>query len=191
MSTTLKTLQLYTQKYREHPWLFCGALMMGPGFVLQNIISPLFIAKILGQLSEHTAVNPYFIWFATIALAAGAVITYVGDRFFAMKLTNKIIHSLYSQSLDIILRQEYGFFTNSYAGSLVTQANRLAKGYELFTNTIFLEMLRIWCGVVSAVVIMIYYNPALGITVGILWLLSIATVIFFSCKTNTAKTACC
>jgi ATP-binding cassette subfamily B protein len=177
MSTTYKTLQLYTHEYRKHPWLFLGALMMGPGFVLQNIISPLFIAKILGQLSEHSAVSQNYMYYAAASLFSGALLTYVGDRYFAMKLTNTIIHNLYRLCLDTILKQDYGFFTNSYAGSLVTQANRLAKGYELFTNTTFLEMLGIWCGVITAVTIMIFYNPTLGIIIGLLWLMAIAIVI--------------
>jgi ATP-binding cassette subfamily B protein len=182
MSTTLKTFQLYTGEYRKHPWLFLGALMMGPGFVLQNIISPLFIAKILGQLSEHTAVSQSYMYYAALSLFSGALLTYIGDRYFAMKLTNTIIHNLYRLCLNTILKQDYGFFTNSYAGSLVIQSNRLAKGYELFTNTTFLEMLGIWCGVITAIAIMIFYNPALGIVVGLLWVIAIVTVILLVIK---------
>ena len=177
MSTTLKTLRLYTSEYRHHPWLFAGALLMGPGFVLQNIITPLFVAKILGELANHAAVNQHYIWFAAGSLLSGAIITYIGDRYCSMPLTNSTIRSLYVRCLRQLMKQEYGFFANSFAGSLVTQAARFSKGYELFSNTVYLEMLGIWCGVLTAIAIMTAYNAALGITVGLLWVASISVVI--------------
>src|SRR5579863_2905506 len=173
MSTTLKTLRYYTSEYRNHPWLFAGALLMGPGFVLQNIISPLFVAKILGQLADHATVNPHYLWFMAASLIGGATITYVGDRYCSMPLTNITIHNLYAKCLHKLIRQEYGFFANNFAGSLVTQSVRFSKGYELFSNTVYLEMLGIWCGVLTAIGIMIYYNKLLGIAFGLLWLLAI------------------
>ena len=177
MSTTLKTLRYYTSEYRNHPWLFAGALLMGPGFVLQNIISPLFVAKILGQLADHETVNTHYVWFMAASLVGGAIITYVGDRYCSMPLTSITINNLYAKCLHKLLRQEYGFFANNFAGSLVTQAVRFSKGYELFSNTVYLEMLGIWCGVLTAIGIMIYYNKLLGIAIGLLWLLAIGIVI--------------
>lgn len=178
MSTTFKTLQYYTAEYRKHPWLFAGALMMGPGFVLQNIISPLFVAKVLGQLAEHRPINPHYLWFAAASLIGGVAITHFGDRYCSMRLTNITIHNLFARCLRQILRQEYSFFADNFSGSLVTQAARFSKGYELFSNTIYLEMLGIWCGVLTAIGIMIAYNATLGIAVGLLWAMAIGVVIF-------------
>jgi ATP-binding cassette, subfamily B, bacterial len=177
MSTTFRTLQLYSEQYKKHPWLFLTSLGFGPGFVLQNVISPLFVAKILGELASHRPVNVHYIWFSAIALFSGASITYAADRFGSMPLTLVTTRGLYAKCLDRLLRQEYGFFANNFSGSLVTQANRFAKGYELYSNTVFLEMLGIWCGVLTAIGIMIFYNAALGISVGLLWATAIVVVI--------------
>ncbi len=177
MSTTFKTLRLYVSQYPKHPWLFVGALGFGPGAVLQNIISPLFIAKILGQLANHQPVNSYYIWYAAAALLFGAGITYIADRWFSMRLTLITMHDLYARSLQSLLRQEYSFFSDNFSGSLVTQANRFAKGYELFSNTVFLELLGIWSSVLTAIGIMIYFNAALGVSVGVLWLIAIIVVV--------------
>jgi hypothetical protein len=49
MSTSTKTFGYYTSEFRHHPWLLAGALMMEPGYVFQNIISALFIAKSSGN----------------------------------------------------------------------------------------------------------------------------------------------
>jgi ATP-binding cassette subfamily B protein len=177
MSTTFRTLRLYTEQYPKHPWLFLGALGFGPGFVLQNIISPLFAAKLLGQLASHQPINVHYIWYAGASLIGGAIITYIADRFFSMRLTLITTNELYAKAFNRLLRQEYNFFANNFGGSLVTQANRFAKGYEMFSNTIFLEMLGIWCGVLTAIGIMTFYNVALGVSVGLLWLLAIVIVI--------------
>jgi ATP-binding cassette subfamily B protein len=178
MSTTFKTLRIYAAEYAKHPWLFVGSLGMGPGFVLQNIISPLFIAKILGQLADHVAVNVHYIWFAAFSLIGGAIITFLADFYCSMPLTNLTTHHLYKLCLEQFLYQEHDFFANNFGGSLVTQANRFAKGYEIASNAVYLEMLGIWSGVLTAIGIMIYYNVALGVSVGVLWLLTICAVVF-------------
>ncbi len=169
MSTTLKTLKLYTHQYPKHPWLFLGALGFGPGYVLQNVISPLFAAKLLGQLAAHQPINTNYFLFAIISLVSGMVLIYVADRYFSMRLTLIITRWLYQTCLTTLLRQEHDFFADNFSGSLVTQANRFAKGYEMFSNTIFLEMLGIWSGVLTAIGIMIFINPAIGVSVLIFW----------------------
>ncbi len=176
MSTAYKTIRIYTSEYKRHPWYFCGALLMGPGFVLQNIISPLFVARILSELASKGPVNTANIWYALLALSVGASLYHFGDRYCSMKLSAITIASLHTRCMRFFLDQDYSFFADNFTGSLVTAANRLAKDYELFSNQIFLEMLGIWCGVIAAVGIMMYYNLLLGSVVGTFWVLSIIIV---------------
>ncbi len=175
-TTTLKTLRLYTSAYTQYPWLATGLLLLGIGPVFQNIVSPLFVAKLVGQLASHAPVNYRYIWLAAVSLVGGTALSFLGDRFGSMPLTVRIMHGLYAKALNRILLQDYDFFANSFAGSLVTQANRLAKGYETFLNVVFLDMFGVWCGIVTALVIMCFYNLALGISVAVLWSISIAVV---------------
>lgn len=177
MSTSIRTLRLYTHECRQHPGLFAGALLMGPGTVLQNIISPLFIAKLLGQLANHTPISDTYIYAAAVSLVGGAALTYIGDRFFSMRLTTIIMHNLYDLCLNTFLKQDYTFFTDNFTGSLVTSANRLVKGYEQFMDTVYLEMIGIWAGVITALAIMIYYNAILGSIIAIAWIGAIAVVL--------------
>jgi ABC-type multidrug transport system fused ATPase/permease subunit len=176
MSTTTDTLRLYSQSYRKHPWLFLGTLLMGPGFVLQNIVSPLFIAKILGQLANHQIVNTNYVLYAGISLLSGLIVSNIGDRYASMPLTALTMHDLYRKCVNRLMKQDYDFFANSFAGSLVTQANRLSKSYEIFVNTVYLEMLGIWFGVLTAIGIMIHYDATIGLTIGALWVVSIIIV---------------
>jgi ATP-binding cassette subfamily B protein len=181
MSTTMKTLRLYTKECAQHPWLFTGALFMGPGAILQNIISPLFIAKLLGQLANHSPISVAYIYGAAVSLASGAIVTYAADRFFSKRLTVMIMHHLYDLCLSTFMQQDYSFFTDNFTGSLVTSANRLVKGYILFVDTIYLDMLGIWAGVIAALAIMIHYNALLGSIVAVFWVLAV-TVVFLLVK---------
>ncbi len=182
MSTTLKTLRIYTKQYKKHPWLFAGSLGLGPAFVLQTVITPLFITKILSQMANHQAVNPKYVWFAACSLIGGAAIAYIADRFCSMPLARISTYELHVLCLDKLLVQDYGFFADNFSGSLVTQANRFSKGYEIFSNTFFLEVLGVWSSVLTALVIMTSFNALLGISVGFLWFISIVTVILLTLK---------
>jgi ATP-binding cassette, subfamily B, bacterial len=162
--------------------LLAGTLLLGPAYALQSIVSPLFIAKIVNQLVAHEPVSMAYLWYAGLALLAGILLTYVVNYKFEVELNTGGIKDMYNACLKHLLRQEYGFFADNFAGSLVTRANRMAKGFELFTYTVFLEMLGLLVGVIVAFVIMIWYSPVIGLATLSVWLLSIALVVYMAIR---------
>ncbi|HKR81585.1 MAG TPA: ABC transporter ATP-binding protein [Candidatus Saccharimonadales bacterium] len=169
MSTDLKTLRLYLACWREQPWTTVGSTLIGIGYILQNIITPLFVAKALGQLTAHHNVQASVVWYAGLALLGGISIGFVGDRVFSAPRASRSVASLYNRCFQYLMSQDYDFFSNNFSGSLVTQANRFVKGFEVLDGIFFIDVLGPYTGVLIALGIMIAFNPALGITIALLW----------------------
>lgn len=182
MSTGVKTFKVYFSQWRKHPWLVAGSFLMGPAFALQATIAPLFIAKILGQLADGIPVSNSYIWWAVMSLFGGIVLWFIADTFFSVKLILKVGYELHEANFQKILNQEYNFFSDTFGGSLVAQANRLVRAYELFHVTFFLDVIGQICSVLVALAIMIYFNTAIGLIVGIGWLISVGIVIYLGVK---------
>lgn len=182
MSTGLKTLKLYVSYWRRRPWLAASSFLVGPAFVLQNILSALFIAQALGQLSEHNRVNASTVWFAILSLLGGILLWFFSDRYFAARLHVQTMRDMYNDCFERLFQHEYNFFANNFGGSLVTQANRFVKAYELLHAAIFLQALGPFCGVLIALGVILYYNAAIGLAVTVLWLISIFIVVYLGIK---------
>jgi len=178
MSTNLKILKLYTSYWVQKPWLLIGSLFIGPAAVLQTVMSPLFIAKALGQLASHHPVNSNYIVFAGISLVVGACMEFIATHYYLSPLDESIIRNLYARCLHHLLRQEPDFFANNFSGALITKANRLASSYNIFSFVIFLNVLGQLCSVIAAIGIMLYYNVSLGLGIAALWLLSVTIVTY-------------
>ncbi|HSX24230.1 MAG TPA: ABC transporter ATP-binding protein, partial [Candidatus Saccharimonadales bacterium] len=182
MSTNTKTIKIFISHARRYPWLTAGSLLLGLAFALQAIVAPLFIAKILGQLAGHSPVSAAYIWLTALSLFGGALLWYVVDWGCSAPLTLNIIRDMHTANFDKLLSQEYGFFVNNFAGSLVTQANRFAKAFELFHNTFFLEVIGQFWAVLIALGIMLYYNLVIGLLVMVCWIIAIVIVVYLGIK---------
>ncbi|HSX17344.1 MAG TPA: ABC transporter ATP-binding protein [Patescibacteria group bacterium] len=187
--TSLRALRIYLTYWRMHPWLVAGAALMGPAYVLQGILCPLFIAKALGQLASHTPVSTAYLWLAGGSLISGALLRYASDRYCIMQLCAKTTRDIYNANLKHLLKQEYGFFANSFGGSLVAQANRFAKGYEVLNTVFFLDAFGLLCGVLVAIGIMMHYNFAIGLAVAGLWVASVSIVIYLAIRRMAVRRA--
>jgi ATP-binding cassette subfamily B protein len=172
MSTSLRTIQIYTSEWLKHPILLLGSFLMVPASVLQVTISPLLIAQAVNQLTSGQPVNATYMILAAASLVGGAVIAYISDRFFLTRMSLAVTHSLHQRCLKHLLKQDYAFFADSFAGSLVAQASRFAKGHDMFAGLVFLELLGPLCSILIALGIMIAYNPIIGLLIGVVWSIS-------------------
>lgn len=182
MSTSLKTLKIFVSYWMQYPWLALGSFIMGPALALQTIIAPLFVAKILGQLASNQTVNFSNVWFAALSLFGGALLWFVSDKYFSVNLDLNIVRHIHMKNFNHLLSQDYSFFTNTFGGSLVAQANRFERAYELFHATVFLEMSGQLISVLFALGIMVYYSPFVGSITGIFWIASVIFVCYLGVK---------
>lgn len=182
MSTSRKTIKIFVSYWRSYPYLTFFSFLLGPAYALQAVVGPLFVAKILGQLADNQAASTLYIWLAGLSFLIGAVIWYLADRLGSAPLSLNIIRDIHTANFNKLTSQEYSFFVNKFGGSLVSQANRLAKAYELFHNTVFLEMIGQLFAVLVALGVMLYYSLTIGLGLSLGWLVSVIFVTYLGIK---------
>jgi ATP-binding cassette subfamily B protein len=182
MSTGLKTLQIFGSHMRKRPLIVFISSLLGPAYMLQTIVAPLFVAKILGQLVAHQPVSSGYVWLTALSLFSGATMWYLADNYGSKPTALSIIRDIHTKNFDVLLNQEYDFFNDNFGGSLVAQANRFAKAFELFHNTLFLDMIgQVWA-VIIALAIMFYYSVPIGLAVFLCWVVSVSIVIYLAIR---------
>ncbi|HEY1645400.1 MAG TPA: hypothetical protein VGF75_03355, partial [Candidatus Saccharimonadales bacterium] len=96
--TNLKTIKLYWRYWMRHPGLLAGSLLLGPAYVLQNIVSLLFIARAVGHLASYHTVSWHYVLYSAISLVGGICLWYICDKLFSMPLDAKVLHDMYEDS---------------------------------------------------------------------------------------------
>ncbi len=162
--------------------MFASLFLLGPAVVLQTIISPLFVARALGELvtSGHAGLDNVF--YAGASFASGILLWFFVDYFIGIRLHSRSLEDIYNDCFNQLMKQDYAFFADNFSGSLVTQANRFAKAYDLFHVTFFLDFWGQMCTVFAAIAITMYIYPVIGFSVGIVWLLSFIAITYLANK---------
>ncbi len=176
----LKALGLYVRYWRRFPRLTLLCFLFSVLQAAQITVLPLLVALALGQVIHEHTVNV-----GLLAAAGGfqlliVVLCYTLDTIAIAELHLKIEHALYEDAFKYLVHQDYSFFTNRFSGSIVTQASRFSKAYEVFHDTVFFDMVPQLCTLLFAVSVMTYYSPLLGLAVFIIWLLSVLVVVSFA-----------
>ncbi|MES2971137.1 MAG: ABC transporter ATP-binding protein [Patescibacteria group bacterium] len=182
MSTGTKTLRIYWSYWQRRPWLTFGTFLLGPTYVFQSVLTPLFIAKAIGQISSGDPVSASYIWLAILSFFGGITVWYFIDSRIGARLDLLTMRDMYSDCFDHLHKQEYSFFVDNFGGSLVSQANRFVKAYELFHITFFVEAMSLFSAVTVSLIVMIVYNVGIGLAVALLWCLSIAVIVYLAVK---------
>ncbi len=156
--------------------------LLGPAVVLQTIISPLFVARALGQLVTTGQADLSNIFYAGATFASGALLWFLVDYNLGIRLHSRTMEDMYNDCFEQLLKQDYAFFADNFSGSLVTQANRFAKAFDQFYVTFFLDFWGQLCTVIAAIAITIYINLAIGLSVGLVWLLSFVLIAYLTNK---------
>ncbi len=182
MLDTFKPILLFISYWQRRPWSFAGMFLLGPAVVLQNIVSPLFVAKALGQLIATGHADISNVLYAGLTFAGGALLWFTVDYFIGIRLHSRTMEDIYNDCFEQLLQQDYAFFADNFSGSLVTQANRFAKAFDQFHVTWFLDFWGQICTVLTAIIITTYINTAIGLSVGVTWLLSFVVIAYLTNK---------
>ncbi|HEX4774206.1 MAG TPA: ABC transporter ATP-binding protein [Candidatus Saccharimonadales bacterium] len=179
-SANAKTIGLYLRYWRQYPLYTIGSIMFSLVIAIQAIIVPLMVALVLNKLLHNHILDWNFIWLTAILQLALIGLGYISDDKGVSELHLNVEKDLYRDCFDYLAYQDYSFFANRFSGSIVTQASRFAKAYTTFTDTIFFNLLPQLFSVLIAIGIMIHYSPLLGMTVLILWFISIGVIVKFA-----------
>ncbi len=172
-----KALKLYMSYWKHRPLLTLGCFMFSLVLSLQTTIVPLLVALALGHLIAYHTISVGLIVFAGVFQLALVVLGYCLDDWCVSGLHLRVEKDLYKDCFEYLVHQDYAFFADRFGGSLVTQASRFAKSYTTFTDTLFFNLLPQVAGVLISLGIMIYYSLPIGLSVSVLWALSLYVIV--------------
>ncbi|MEK7599761.1 MAG: ABC transporter ATP-binding protein [Patescibacteria group bacterium] len=175
-----RALQLYLHYWRQFPLLTFGSILFSLCRGLRVTITPLLIALTLGDLIHDHTINVGLLVATAIFEASVIILGYLLDTYCVAVLHNRVSEVIYDDCFVYLSHQDYGFFTDNFSGSLVTQASRFAKVYTTFNDTVLFELLPQLTVVLVSVGVMIYYSPIIGVITLVTWLLVEALVIKFA-----------
>ncbi len=138
-----QSARYYWRKASRYPLYLWGMLLSMPVAVFVNRYLPTFvIAGILNRLATHNFI-PGNVWGSfgpQLALAIG--LSVLGGVFIwrivgycNWKLEGYVQRDIAQESFDHLLKLDANFHANHFAGSLVSQTNKLTGAYARFTDT--------------------------------------------------------
>jgi len=179
-SPNLKALKLYVSYWWHFRLAAAMSVLFSLALAMQNIVVPLLVALILGQLIRDHVVNIGLLVFMGCFQLGLIGVAYLLDGWGVAILHNRVTARLYDDSFEYLAHQDYSFFANSFSGSIVTQASRFAKTYTVFNDTMFFELLPQLFGVFIALGIMIHYSLPLALVVFLGWVFSVWIIMRFA-----------
>jgi len=177
-----KALKLYVVYWKRWPLLTFGSFIFSLILALEATIVPLFVALALGRLISTHTIDVGLIVFAGFFQLVMVLLGYLVDDWCVSGLHLRVEKALYEDCFEYLVHQDYAFFSDRFSGSLVNQASRFAKSYTTFTDTLFFNLIPQLVAVLIALSIMIYYSAPIGLSVLVIWLLSIYTIIVFALR---------
>jgi ABC-type multidrug transport system fused ATPase/permease subunit len=153
-SLTGKTLSYYWHHLRRFPkYLVPVAIILPINTLTNNYVPPLILAVILNRLSKHSFV-PHHVWssfggdlilYFILALIGGTVLWRIFDLFY-WRLEGNMDRSIAREVFAHLLSQSADFHANQFAGSLVSDTNKLVGSYVRLADTILFQVAPLFFG---------------------------------------------
>ena len=177
-----KVFKLYLSYWKRWPLFTLGSFLFSLILALQATIVPLFVALALGRLISTHTIDVGLIVVAGFFQLAMVLLGYFFDYWGLQGLHLSVEKALYEDCFEYLVHQDYAFYADRFSGSLVTQASRLVKSYTVFTDTLFFELVPQFIGVLIALGVMLHYSLPIGLSVFVVWLVSIYVVVVFALR---------
>lgn len=129
-------------------------------------VSPFLIAWIFNTASLHVCMWIFLVWVSINFLE-----TY-GYRLNA-KFQLQIIHSIHQNAHQYLLTVDPRFHVHRSSGAILGKIDRAARGYEDLLDQILLEFAPLAIGIVTTLLVMLYYSLTLFFIVSLLFLVII------------------
>jgi ATP-binding cassette subfamily B protein len=167
MNNARKTLSFYWRHIRRFPRYAIGAAVLLPINTLVNsYIPPLVLANVLNRLSRHEY-SAHHVWasfgndlilYAVLSVIGGTVLWRVFDMFY-WRLGGSMERSIAQQVFSHLINQSADFHANQFAGSLVSQTNKLTSSYDRIADTTLFQVAPLLIGLVFVCSVMASRSP--------------------------------
>ncbi|OGI68620.1 hypothetical protein A2738_00800 [Candidatus Nomurabacteria bacterium RIFCSPHIGHO2_01_FULL_42_15] len=156
-----------------------------------EIITPLYFKKIvdifsLGIGDNSTTSNEIFQLFVII-VAIHILVFFIArfTKFIFLKFEIDVIRDLRNFAFQKIEQNSPTFFSNTFAGSLVTKARRFVTGFEIAFDIFVYNFLKFFVILVGVFTVLLYQSPMISLVFGIWIVIHISVVSFFVKKKMT------
>lgn len=144
-----QVLTFYWQAAKKYPALLAGALIAVPFTVfINNLIPPLIAAHVFSRLSKGDFIAHDVLGSFGTEIAAYVTVVVLGGVFgwrivdlFVWRLEANVTKDIAQKSFNHLTSQTADFHANHFAGSLVSQTNKLIGGYVRVADTTFFQTL--------------------------------------------------
>lgn len=162
-----QVVAFYLSCVAKYPRQYLGLLFSVPLAVLVNsFLPPLILARVLNRLSQHDY-QPHKVWqsfggdlvlFAFLSLLGSVFAWRLVDRF-AWKLEGNVERDIAKRVLNHLMKMSMGFHADRFAGSIVSQTNKLMSSYVRMADTTIYQVGQLFLSVVFAAVILATRAP--------------------------------
>lgn len=162
----------HAMKYKKLAW---ASFVFAPTtIVIERYIAPLLIAGLLNDLQKGTANLDSSLW-----LIVGYVGIQLYTQVFAYRinlyamwaLQTKAAKDIYQESFGALTQHSLNFYSNNFAGSLVSQVNRISNAAIGFWNMIVFKVLFVATSILATIIGLSFLIWQYAVVIAILTLL--------------------
>src|SRR5665213_1186791 len=165
-SQAIKVIQFYAKHVSRYPRDVIGICVALPlTSLVSGVLPPLILANVLSRLSQHEylahniwgSFGPQLVGYVLLLLAGTASWRFVD--FFVWSLEANVERDLAEEVFGYMLRQSADFHANHFAGSLVSQTNKLLSGYVRIADTTVFQVIQLVSGLFFVAIILAPRSP--------------------------------
>lgn len=180
-------ITFYWQQAKNYPRALTGVIIAVPITILINGYLPtLILADVLSRLSQNDfqadnmwqSFGPQLVAYALLLFAGIGAWRVIDSLTWYME--QNIMQNMANTVFRHMLRESADFHANSFAGSLVSQTNKLAGGYVRIQDTVVYQTYPMICGIIIVCIILAFKAPLFSIALLVFGALFIALAIAIS-----------
>lgn len=174
---------------KKYKWSLVGTFVFfASATVVDSILKNFYLKKIVDIATSTENVNRvlllkpllHYVWLSAMALSMGYILSRTAswaNNYFQ----NNLIRELNNYAFKKITSHSYSFFTNNFAGSLVSKIKRFTNGFKFIFQSIVVSFWPTAMIFVFAFSVLFYQVPILAYFLGV-WFLVYVTIIFYFIK---------
>ena len=165
-SQAQKVIRFYAKHVARYPRDVIGICVTLPLTTLvSGLLPPLILANVLSRLSQHQYIahniwgsfGPQLVAYVALLLVGTAAWRFVD--FFVWSLEGNVERDLAEEVFGFMLRQSADFHANHFAGSLVSQTNKLLSAYTRMADTTVFQVIQLVSGLIFVAIILAPRSP--------------------------------
>ena len=159
------TVQWYLRaslKYKS--LMLCIYGLMPVAQILEEVISPILVAGVMNKIVrgdfEHLTtkyIGPILLIIVALEITSHFLWIFIIRKFW--KWQESVMRDLQMTTFDHLTTMSYGFFSNRFSGSLVSQVNKFVGSFERLTDALTWNVYKLIIGLIATCVVLLPKAP--------------------------------